>query len=157
MPLRRKFARITCLYDSLNHLLERDDLVAAFRSVRAVMDPDSLFLFDMNHPEIYPEVWGMSDPFVSKGIDYHLEIGTTYRAREKLGRASVTGWANIGGKRVSIREQHRQRAYSEREITSALADAQLVPVDVIDFDPYEERDAVDAPTVKLFFVVKPIS
>jgi len=49
------------------------------------------------------------------------------------------------------------RAYSEREIVSALADAQLVPLDVIDFDPYEERDAVDAPTVKLFFVVKPSS
>jgi SAM-dependent methyltransferase len=154
LPLRRKFARITCVFDSLNHLLDRDDLVAAFRAVRSVMDDDSLFLFDMNHPEIYPAVWGISDPFVAKGPDYHLEIGTTYRAREKLGRATVSGWAEVGGKRVVIREQHRQRAYSEREIVAALAEAQLVPVEVLDFDPYEERDSVDAPTVKLFFVVQ---
>jgi len=156
LPLRTKFARITCLYDSLNHLLDRNDLVAAFRSVRAAMDRDSLFLFDMNHPEIYPAVWGLSDPFIAKGKDYHLEIGTTYRERDKLGRANVTGWAEIGGKRVAIREQHRQRAYSEREIVTALADASLSPIDVFDFDPYEERDTVDAPTVKMFFVARPV-
>jgi SAM-dependent methyltransferase len=154
LPLRRKFARITCLYDSLNHLLERDDLVAAFRSVRAVMDADSLFLFDMNHPEIYPAVWGLSEPYVASGSDYRLEIGTTWRARQKLGRANVTGWAQLGGKRVPIHEQHLQRAYSEREIVKALAEAELVPVEVMDFDPYEERDADDSPTVKLFFVVR---
>ena len=154
LPFRRKFARITCLYDSLNHLLEASDLVAAFRSVREVMDEDSLFLFDMNHPEIYPVVWGLSDPYVADGPDYHLEIGTTYRAREKMGRANVTGWAEIGGKRVKIREQHRQRAYSEREIVKALSSAGLQPVEIFDFDPYEERDSDESPTVKLFFVVR---
>ncbi len=155
LPFRGRFARITCLYDSLNHLLEAQELAAAFRAVRGVMDQDSLFLFDMNHPEIYPEVWGISDPFIAKGRDYHLEIATTYRSREKIGRAMVTGWADMNGKRVEIREQHRQRAYSEREITKALSDAKLAPVDVIDFDPYNEGDAVDAQTVKLFFVCRP--
>lgn len=154
LPFRRKFARVTCLYDSLNHLLEKDDLVAAFRSIRGVMDDDSLFLFDMNHPEIYPEVWGLSDPYVASGSDYHLEIATTYRKREKIGRAGVTGWALIDGKRVEIDEQHLQRAYSEREITDSLSAAGLVPVDVTDFDPYGEADDIDATTVKLFFVAK---
>lgn len=154
LPFRRKFARVTCLYDSLNHLLERDDLDAAFRSIRSVMDDDSLFLFDMNHPEIYPEVWGLSDPYVASGSDYHLEIATTYRKREKIGRADVSGWAVIEGKRVEIDEQHLQRAYSEREITDSLAAAGLVPVDVIDFDPYGEADDIDATTVKLFFIVR---
>lgn len=155
LPLRGRFARITCLYDSLNHMLERDDLVASFHSVRRVMDSDSLFLFDMNHPEIYPEVWGMSEPFVAAGNDYRLEIATSYRSREKIGRAKVTGWARIGGRRIDIQEQHLQRAYSERDITKALAEADLLPVDVIDFDPYGEASAIEAQTVKLFFVVRP--
>jgi SAM-dependent methyltransferase len=155
LPVRSRFARITCLYDSLNHMLDANDLTAAFRAVRAVMADDSLFLFDMNHPEIYPEVWGMSDPFVAKGRDYHLEIATTYRSREKLGRANVTGWALLGGKRVPIQEQHLQRAYSEREIVKALDAAGMAPVDVIDFDPYGEADDIEATTVKLFFVCKP--
>ena len=85
LPFRSKFARVTCLYDSLNHLLDRDDLVAAFRAIRGVMDHDSLLLFDMNHPEIYPEVWGIAEPFVAEGADYRLEIATSYRSRDTPG------------------------------------------------------------------------
>lgn len=155
LPLRAKFARITCLYDSLNHMLDAGDLQAAFMSVREVMSEDSLFLFDVNHPEIYPEVWGISDPYIAKGPDYHLEIATTYRSREKIGRANVTGWAELGGKRVPIHEQHRQRAYSEREIRKALDAADMIPVEVLHFDPFGEAEDIEAATVKLFFVCKP--
>ncbi|PYQ27590.1 MAG: hypothetical protein DMF56_19620 [Acidobacteria bacterium] len=155
LPLRRKFARITCLYDSLNHLLDRNDLVAAFRAMRALMDHDSLLLFDMNHIDVYPAVWGVADPFIARSADFHLEMMTSYRSREKVGRAIVTGWAMLNGERVAIREEHRQRAYSEREIVAALADAHLAPVDVTDFDPYHEVGSVDAETVKLFFVCRP--
>lgn len=155
LPFRGTFARVTCLYDSLNHLLEPAELAAAFRSIRGVMDSDSILLFDMNHPDIYPEVWGISDPYVATGEDYHLEIATTYRKREKTGRATVTGWALLNGERVEIREEHVQRAYTEREIQKALTEAGLATVNVIDFDPYGEADDIDARTVKLFCVVRP--
>ena len=153
LPLRGTFARITCLYDSLNHLKDRVELAAAFRSIRRLMGPQSLLLFDMNHPDIYPAVWGMRDPFVASGADYRLEIATTYRKREGIGRALVTGWAVLADRtRVEIRERHEQRAYGEREIVEALADAGLVPVEVVNFDPYDEAGTVDAKGVKLFFV-----
>lgn len=155
LPFRSKFARITCLYDSLNHLLEIEELTAAFSAVRGVMDPDSIFIFDMNHIDIYPEVWGMAEPFVSSARDYRLEIATSYRKRERLGLATVTGWAKIGGKKIDIHEMHRQRAYSEKEIVRALGKAGLAAADVIDFDPYGENEAVEARTVKVFFVAKP--
>lgn len=154
LPLRGRFARITCLYDSLNHLTDRSDLVAAFRAVREVMADDSLFLFDVNHPDIYPAVWGMTEPYVAEARDYRLSIATSYRSRERIGRALVTGFAVIQGERVEIHETHHQRAYSQREITAALREAKLAPVEVIDFDPYEEKDAVEG-GVKLFFVVGP--
>ena len=155
LPLRRRFARITCLYDSLNHLLDRDDLLAAFHSIRSCMDHDSLLLFDVNHPEIYPAVWGVAEPFVADGKEYRLEMATSWRARERTARALVTGWAEIGGERVSIREQRRQRAWSEREIVSALEEARMAPVEVLDFDPYRDAEFVDAGAVKLFFVARP--
>lgn len=155
LPLRGTFARITCLYDSLNHLKSRADLVAAFRSVRKVMSHDSLFFFDMNHPDIYPEIWGMKEPFVASGPGYHLEIATSFRRRDGIGRALVTGWAMpVPGRRVEIHETHEQRAYTEREIVESLGDASLAPVEVIDFDPYNEADSLDAGGVKLFFVCR---
>lgn len=156
IPLRRKFARITCLYDSLNHMTDREDLVAAFRSVRDVMDHDSLFLFDMNHPDAYRAVWAMADPYIASGDGYHLEIATSYRARERTGHALVTGWALRGETKVEIRETHTQRAYTETEIEKALAEGGLAPVEVIDFDPYGEIDELDAEGVKLFFVCRAV-
>lgn len=155
LPFRSRFARVTCLYDSLNHLLERDALARAFAGVRGVLDDDGLFLFDMNHPEIYPEVWGIAEPFVAAGPDFHLEIATSYKAREKAGKAVVTGWAIINGRRIEIREEHRQRAYGRKEIVGALELAGLTPLEILDFDPYGEADAIDAQTVKLFFVCRP--
>jgi SAM-dependent methyltransferase len=154
LPLRRTFARITCLYDSLNHMKERGDLVAAFRAVRGVMSSESLFLFDVNHPDIYPEVWGSKEPFVADGADYRLEIDTAYRKRERLAHALVTGWAKVRGRRVEIRERHEQRAWSKSEVRAALREAGLEAIEVVDFDPYEEAGDLHAETVKLFFTVR---
>ncbi|MEA2329421.1 MAG: hypothetical protein QOE68_4380, partial [Thermoanaerobaculia bacterium] len=138
LPLRGPFSRITCLYDSLNHLIHPPDLAVAFGEIARVMDSESLFLFDMNHPEIYPEVWGMKEPFIDEGRDFHLEIATTYRRRELLGRALVTGWAIVGGERIKIRERHTQRCYERDEIVGALAEGGLDPIEIHEFDPWNE-------------------
>ncbi|HEV8660908.1 MAG TPA: class I SAM-dependent methyltransferase [Thermoanaerobaculia bacterium] len=155
LPLRGTFARITCLYDSLNHLKSRADLIAAFRAVRKVMSHDSLFFFDMNHPDIYPEIWGIKEPYIASGDRYHLEIATSFRPRDGIGRALVTGWSTESGHRVAIRETHEQRAYSEREIIESLGEAALAPVEVIDFDPFDEAETLEAAGVKFFFVCRP--
>lgn len=155
LPLGRTFARITCLYDSLNHLKNRTDLVTAFRQVQALMSEESLFLFDMNHPDVYPEIWGMKEPFVSSGPRHHLEIATAYRQRDATGLALVTGWALLpSGEKADIRERHEQRAYSELEIIQALGEAELTAIEILDFDPYNDGPALDTDGVKLFFVCR---
>jgi SAM-dependent methyltransferase len=149
LPLRAPFARITCLYDSLNHLLDPREIASSFGEIARLMDGDSLFIFDMNHPEVYPDVWGMKEPFVDEGRDFHLEIATTYRPRERLGRALVTGWAMVHGKRIAIHERHTQRCYERDDIVAALAEGGLAPIEVREFDPWSEGK-----TVKLFFVCR---
>ena len=155
LPFRRTFARITCLYDSFNHIKDRSDLVAAFRSVRRLMNGQSLFIFDVNHPDVYPLVWGSREPFAAAGSDYELEIATTFRKRDALGRAVVRGWAlSPDGTRVEIREVHEQRAYSEREIVESLGEASIAPVAVIPFDPYNETATLRVRSVKMVFVCR---
>ena len=147
LPIRGTFARVTCLYDSLNHLKSTNDLVAAFRGIADVLDDDGLLLFDVNHPQIYPAIWGNDEPFIADGEGFHLEMATKYRTRDRTAQALVTGWADLPSGRVKIRELRVQRAYTEREIIDALASAGLVPVEVMEFDPYAEGR-----NVKLFFV-----
>jgi len=142
LPVRQKFSRVTCLYDSLNHL---DDLRPAFAAIRDVMTVDGLFLFDVNHPDIYPAIWGSDEPFIADGEDFHLEMATKFR--KGRAEALVTGWALMDGRRVAIRERRHQRAFTEREIIDALASAGLIPREMIEFDPYAEGRSV-----KLFFV-----
>jgi SAM-dependent methyltransferase len=149
LPLRGRFGWVTCLYDSLNHLKSGSDLVAAFRSVASVMAEKGLFLFDVNHPDIYPAIWGNDQPFVAEGEGFHLEMATKFRARDGMAQALVTGWADVAGTRVKIHERREQRAYSEREIIEALTTAGLVPIEVTEFDPFAEGR-----NVKLFFVCR---
>jgi len=150
LPFRGAFGRITCLYDSLNHLRELEDLRASVASAAACMSPHSLFIFDINDPEIYPAVWGMDEPFLAEGDDFCLEIATTFRPRTRVGHARVRGWARAGGGRVEIDERHEQRAWTREEIIGVLAGASLEPLEVIDFDPYHEGRRV-----KLLFVCRP--
>jgi SAM-dependent methyltransferase len=155
LPLRGTFTRITCLYDSLNHVKNRADLVAVFRGVQRVMSERSLFFFDMNHPDIYPAVWGMKEPFVASGPNFHLEMATAYRRRDSIGLALISGWAMLpSGQRIEISERQEQRAYSEREIIDSLGEAELIPIEVIDFDPFKDAADVGAKGVKLFFVCR---
>lgn len=157
LPFRGTFARITSLYDSLNHVEVRDDLRAVFRSVRSLMSEESLFLFDMNHPDVYPAIWGMREPYISTGPDHHLEIATKYRARDRIAHGLVTGWAKLPrGGEVKIRETHRQRAWSESEIRLLLGQAGLEAIEVIDFDPFQDITEIDAEGVKMFFVCRAV-
>jgi SAM-dependent methyltransferase len=156
LPFSGAFALVTCLYDSFNHLRMRNDLVDAFRAVAQVMEKDSLFVFDMNHPEAYETVWAATEPYIATGRDYRLEMATSFRKRDQRARALVTGWAVLPGKkeRVEIREVREQRAWNEREITESLTDAGLAPLEVLDFDPYNEDGDESAPGVKLVFVCR---
>jgi SAM-dependent methyltransferase len=139
LPLVRPFSLVTCLYDALNHMLDGAELVAAFREIARVMDDGALFVFDMNHPDIYPIVWGMKEPFLEEGDDFSLEIATSWHPRKRMGRALCRGWRRLpGGERVEIRERHEQRSYGEEEIVAALGEASLVPFETRTFDPYGE-------------------
>jgi SAM-dependent methyltransferase len=155
LPFRGRFSLVTCLYDSLNHLMTEAGLIDSFRSIRRVMSAGSLFIFDMNHPDIYPAIWGLAQPFVATGKDYHLKMATRFARREGVGTAVVTGWARLGnGERVPIEETHRQRSYDELTIRRCLTTAGLRPVEVLDFDPYDEMGTMAAAGVKLVFVCR---
>lgn len=150
LPFLGTFALITCLYDSLNHMMTLADLARSFREIAALMSRDSLFLFDMNHPRVYPMVWGLDQPFIDRGREHHLEMATTFDAETKIGAALITGWAILpDGERAEIRERQQQRSYEEREILEALANAGLTAVESKEFDPFREGEAF-----KLFYVCR---
>lgn len=150
IPLRRSFDVITSVYDSLNHFVDPHDLGRVFHEARLRMHPRSTFWFDMNHPSAYTNVWSIEEPFVAVGIDYRLEIHTSYSRAEKKATGWVEGWAHVNGTRVEIAEVHYQRSYTEREIRALLRSARLRVVEMFRFDPFGSSEQ----PVKMFFVVE---
>jgi SAM-dependent methyltransferase len=152
LPFRGTFDLLTSFYDSLNHLLTKDDLLDGFRAARRLMHPRSLFWFDMNHPRAYTEVWSIEEPFVSEGEDYRLQIETWFDRNSKLATGEVTGWRQLGDERIEINETHLQRSYSEREVRTLLRQAGLRVVEMFGFNPFDEGSRT---LMKMFFVVAP--
>lgn len=49
---------VICVCDSLNYIMEEEDLLQVFRLVNNYLDPGGLFLFDLNTPYKFRELLG---------------------------------------------------------------------------------------------------
>ncbi len=78
---------VTCCLDSLNYLLCEEDLAQCFATVHNYLDPNGLFLFDMNTPYKFCNVYGNNA--------YVLEDELVWQDEESEERAAVyCGWQN---------------------------------------------------------------
>lgn len=118
-----------CLYDSLNHLVEEDDLRRAFGAVRAALRPGAPFLFDLNMADGFRERWRGSYGVVED--EYACIVRSRYDEPAARGEIRATifrhgdGWTRSD---VVL----RQRCYSPDEVTGALADAGFTGIRVFD-------------------------
>lgn len=71
---------VTCSFDSLNHLTRKGQLERTFSLVHNYLDPDGLFIFDMNTPNRFEKEYGKNS--------YQLEAETDN------GRAVFCNWQN---------------------------------------------------------------
>lgn len=149
LPFCGTFDRITCVYDSLNHLLDEEDLVRAFSDVARLMHAGSMFWFDVNHPDAYESVWSDDEPFEASGEGWLLRIDTYYDREHRLGVGSVSGFATLNGAKVEIEEVHHQRPWNDRVVRSALAAAGLRAVWRTRFEPFGPGGEKDG--LKVFY------
>ena len=117
-----------CCLDSLNYLLGDGELKKVFDLVHNYSDPDGLFIFDMNTPYKFENIYSDNA--------YILED------EDADGRAVFCGWQNFYDKDTSLcdfylsvfkededgvyirdDEHQRERCYSEKEIKTALCDS----------------------------------
>lgn len=118
---------VVCCLDSLNYLTGDGELKTCFSLVHNYLDPNGLFLFDMNTPYKFASVYGDNA--------YILED-------EENGRAVFCGWQNEydaekkictfylslfeedkNGKYLRYDETQQERCYTKEEILSALEES----------------------------------
>ena len=79
---------VTCCLDSLNYLLSPEDLLKCFSLVHNYLDPDGIFVFDMNTPYKFQNVYG-SNAYV---LEDELVFDEGTQEEERI--AVYCGWQN---------------------------------------------------------------
>jgi SAM-dependent methyltransferase len=108
--LPERYDVITCLFDSLNYLLTPVGLKAAFTSARRHLNPDGLFIFDMNTEAGYLKQWNHASIPIRKDACL-LILETTYSRKARLAQCLINGFIKKGKDYRGFEERHIQRAY----------------------------------------------
>ena len=119
--LGETFDSATCLYDSLNYILDPQKLQAAFACIAHHVEPGGVFVFDMNS-----EYALTADLFSQCNFNPRKQLHYDWRAQfDEETRICTVNMRferhNGNGKTEVFQEMHRERAYSLLDIKAMLA------------------------------------
>lgn len=118
--LRERFDAATCLYDSLNYILDPAQLQAAFARIAAHLVPDGVFVFDLNSVFAFEaNLFTQSSRNPRKRLHYEWTADFDRQSRictvnMHFERALANGTVEV------FHELHRERAYTREEIEAML-------------------------------------
>ncbi len=122
---------VSCYFDSLNYLLNINDLTAAFRSARRVLHDDGYFIFDVNTPEAMKTLWD-NQTYADENEDLAWIWKNVYFPRAKQAEVQATFFVRQGKVWERFDETHAERGYGPREVKSALKSAGFKTVNIYD-------------------------
>jgi SAM-dependent methyltransferase len=123
--LPRRFDAVISTFDSLNHIMNAEDLKKVFRSVAACLKPGGLFAFDLNREEAYIDLWSRTSSIVDKTA-VSVSRGSYDRA-SRIAVCNVTLLRLNGGHWDRSDFRLRQKLHSRDEVLSGLTAAGFTP------------------------------
>lgn len=124
LDLGRSFDAAVSMYDSLNHLLSREDLQAALCRVAGSLVDGGLFVFDLN-TETGIEAW---KPMTLVEHDAAFVVECAFDPVERRGRFDFTGFRRDGCHWRRVDVSLEQTWFDDDEVQQALLAAGLEPV-----------------------------
>jgi SAM-dependent methyltransferase len=141
---------ITCCYDSLNYLLEFDELIACFRTMAAALAPGGLLCFDLATDHFLREYWRGVEKH--RGEDYDYTIASSFHEPTGFSTLTLEGVVqDDAGDELAMREVHVERAHAPEVVDRLLRDVGLVPEAVYDCFTFQ---APEVRSLREFWVVR---
>ena len=114
---------VVSVCDSLNYITEREELLQVFRLVNNYLDPEGIFLFDMNTVHKYRDLMG--DTTIAENREEGSFIWENYfDEASAVNEYDLTLYIREDGETYRrFEEVHYQRAYDLKTIDRLLADA----------------------------------
>lgn len=109
--------------DSLNYIIEEEDLRRVFELAHNYLDPDGIFLFDMNTPYKYEKV--LAENVIAENREEGSFIWENYYdSEERINEYDLTLYIREEDGRYSrYEETHFQKAYDIMTVTGLLEEA----------------------------------
>jgi ubiquinone/menaquinone biosynthesis C-methylase UbiE len=121
LPSEERFDLVTCWFDSLNYLLELEDLKTAFAGVYRALKRGGLFIFDLNTIYGLAVEWQRHPCIVEQDTSGLFEIHRpSYDFEKNIATMRITGFVKERNKWTKIDEEHKERGYSLKEIRQCL-------------------------------------
>lgn len=129
---------LLCMTDSLNYILDYDDLVKVFKLAKNYLNPGAPFIFDMNsHYKLSRVIADNTFTYDSEFVSYVWE--NEYDEKENICDFYLTFFVSSDGENYRrFDEEHTQRAYTLSEVKGALFEAGFEDVCVYDGYSFKE-------------------
>ncbi len=117
---------VVCCLDSLNYLTGDGDLEECFRCVHNYLDPNGVFLFDMNTPYKFETVYSDNAYILEDTVDganVYCGWQNEYDRESKLCGFYLTLFEERDGAYVREDEEQHERCYTKAQIVSALEES----------------------------------
>lgn len=141
---------VICTCDSLNYLLETQELVQVFKLVNNYLDPGGIFIFDSTTPRNYEK---MGDCTIAENReDCSFIWENSYDVKEHVNQYDLTLFIKEeDGRYNKLEETHLQRGYEKQEIIDALEKSGLKIINTCNDYSIEP---VQADTKRICFIAK---
>lgn len=122
---------VVSICDSMNYIMEYQELVQVFRLVNNYLDPGGVFIFDLNTEYKYRELLA-DNTFAEDREESSFIWNNYYDEEEQINEYDLTLFIKEGELYRKYEETHYQRAYSLEEVMRAISEAGMEFVDSYD-------------------------
>jgi len=114
-----KFDIVTSFYDSINYLLEEENLLSCFQGVYQVLHKPGIFIFDMNTIHVLRDHWDNRIVVREDGNFFSIwENG--HNPETNISTLKLTLFIREGKHYIRLKEIHRERGYENGFVINCL-------------------------------------
>jgi SAM-dependent methyltransferase len=148
------FDVVTCWYDSLNYLLELNDLTSTFIGVEKALSEDGVFIFDLNTIYWLVTLAQRYPCMVERETDTIFQVHRhSYDFETNIGTFHITGFIKEDDRWLRrVDETHKERGYTLDEVRHVIKDSGLQEVDC--WENLEHQTPMTPQSRRVFFVTK---
>ena len=155
ISFKDRFDIATSWYDTLNYILDKDELQQVFKGVYNSLRKEGIFIFDMNTIYVMEEIWDEQTLVKEDSNERFDMVEQNYDEEKHITSMKLTSFLREDKDRWrKIEEVHRERAYSFEELRRIYTGVGFEELACWK-DPEKRTDA-DEETERVWFVLRKI-